>query len=169
MKKKLAYIVTVCLLILSPKTIAQNAFKSLEEDKYIQSISIDKKMFEMITNVKIDLSNPTDAAYYNLVKKLDLLKVLTTSNPETGKRLLDAAQLVINEQQLQKVDLKNSQFEKADIYIKPENKNSDINHLILISQEKGSNNLSVLYISGTFLLEELYLITEKMNIPTFWN
>ena len=165
MKNIFKYISLIFLITITSKVVAQNEFKDLEDKKEIQSISINKKMFEMITSVKIDLSNPTDKNYYELVKKLDLLKILSTTHSQSSKELLIASDLIIKNQALKEFKTTNNQTEKSETYIGEEDNSSRITQLLLISQNKGNNKTVIMYISGTFSINELPSLTEKMNIP----
>ena len=165
MKNIFTYIFIIFLVTLSSKVVAQNEFIGLEDKKEIQSISINKKMFEMITSVKIDLSNPIDKDYYELVKKLDLLKVLSTSDIQSIKDLLIASNSIIKNLALKEFNTTNNQIEKSDIYIGEQDNSSHITQLLLISQNKGNNKIVIMYIAGIFSIDELPSLTEKMNIP----
>lgn len=166
MKKIFTYITFSIALMASSNAMAQSEFEALESHKEVQSISINKKMFEMITNVKMDLSNPTDKAYYDLIKKLDLLKVLSTKHSESKKELLNASNLIISNQSLQKFNETNSQNESSTLYLNSQDSNlSQISQLLLISKNKESNEVFIMYISGSFSLQELPSLTEKMDIP----
>lgn len=165
MKNIFTHIVIIFLVTLSSKVVAQSEFNDFENKKGIQSISINKKMFEMITSVKIDLSNPTDRDYYELVKKLDLLKVLSTSDVQSGKDLLIASNSIIKNQALKEFNTTNNQIEKSDIYIGEQDNSSHITQLLLISQNKENNKIVVMYITGIFSIDELPSLTVKMNIP----
>lgn len=165
MKKVFTYILLFFLTTLSSKVVAQNELNELENRKEIQSISINKKMFEMITSVKIDLSNPTDKAYYELVKKLELLKVLSTTHSQSGKDLLIASDLIIKNQSLKQFNTTNNQSEKSETYIGEQDNSSHITQLLLVSQNKEENKVVIMYISGNFSINELPSLTGKMNIP----
>lgn len=166
MKKILTCITISITLMASSNAMAQSEFEALETHKEVQSISINKKMFEMITNVKMDLSNPTDKAYYDLVKKLNLLKMLSTSHSDSKKDLLNASDLVIKNLSLEAFSETNSQYESTKVFLKSQDSTpSQITQLLLISENKESNEISIMFLSGSFSLQELPSLTEKMNIP----
>jgi len=58
----------------------QAAFDKFDGQDDVTSIIVNKKMFELMSKVKVDASDKSAQPYLNLIKKLDNLKVFTTNS-----------------------------------------------------------------------------------------
>jgi len=75
MKKKINYsILFLFALLFSSNSFAQDVFTKFEKDKNINSVIVNKKMFEMMANVKVETTNPEEKVYFDLIKKLNHLR-----------------------------------------------------------------------------------------------
>ena len=75
MKKIIVYVA----LLVSSMVFSQNAFDKLEDKEGVESIVVSKKMFEMMSKVKVDAKDKEMQQYMNLLKKLDNLQAVYTS------------------------------------------------------------------------------------------
>ena len=78
MKKIIVYVA----LLVSSMVFSQNAFEKLEDKEGVESIVVSKKMFEMMSKVKVDAKDKEMQQYMNLLKKLDNLQAVYTSQPK---------------------------------------------------------------------------------------
>lgn len=80
--------IIVLLFIVLPSFIfAQSAFDKFEGKDGITSVNVSKKMFEMMSKVKVDAKDKEMQQYLNLLKKLDNLKVLTTTSAKIANEM----------------------------------------------------------------------------------
>jgi fructose-bisphosphate aldolase class 1 len=77
-------VVVIAFLMASTVSFAQGAFDKFEDKEGVASVIVNKKMFEMMSKVKVDAKDKEMQQYMNLLKKLDNLKVFTTSNAKLG-------------------------------------------------------------------------------------
>jgi hypothetical protein len=61
---------------------AQAVFDKFDGQDDVTSIIVNKKMFELMSKVKVDASDKETQQYMNLIKKLDNLKVLLPAAQE---------------------------------------------------------------------------------------
>ncbi len=87
MKKIIVYVA----LLVSSLAFSQNAFDKLEDKEGVESIVVSKKMFEMMSKVKVDAKDKEMQQYMNLLKKLDNLQAVYTSQPKLSGDLNNAA------------------------------------------------------------------------------
>ena len=71
MKKIIVYVA----LMVSSLVFSQNAFDKLEDKDGVESIVVSKKMFDLMSKVKVDAKDKEMQQYMNLLKKLDNLSV----------------------------------------------------------------------------------------------
>ena len=67
MKKIIVYVA----LMVSSLVFSQNAFDKLEDKDGVESIVVSKKMFDLMSKVKVDAKDKEMQQYMNLLKKLD--------------------------------------------------------------------------------------------------
>ena len=77
-------VVVIVFLMASTVSFAQGAFDKFEDKADVASVVVNKKMFEMMSKVKADPKDKEMQQYFNLLKKLDNLKVFTTSNAKVA-------------------------------------------------------------------------------------
>ena len=77
-------VVVIVFLMISTISFAQGVFDKFEDREGVTSVVVNKKMFEMMSKVKVDAKDKEMQQYMNLLKKLDNLKVFTTSNTKIG-------------------------------------------------------------------------------------
>ena len=71
MKKYLFLFLSV---LFSNSFFGQSVFDQFEGIEGIEAVSINKKMFELMSKVKLDTSSKETQQYMNLIKKIDNLK-----------------------------------------------------------------------------------------------
>lgn len=162
--KKISFIISL-FFIGNALVFAQSEFSDFEDHKDVNSVVINKKMFEMMGNVKIDASNAEDQAYFKLIKKLDLLKVFSTSNNTAiHMQLLEASEQFISKKGLQELTNQVTNEHSTKFYTNPGAQTNAIKELLMINQDE--NQTSVMYLSGDFALEEITTLTNKMNLTS---
>ena len=73
-------ILTVVMALVSNAFFAQSGFEKYDGQDGVTSVVVNKKMFQMMGSVKVDANDKETQQYLNLMKKLDNLKVFTTTS-----------------------------------------------------------------------------------------
>ena len=81
MSKKL--ILIIALVLVSNTFFAQSVFDKFDNQDDITTVIVNKKMFQLMGSVKMDLKDKEAQQYLDLIKKLDNLKVFTTESQKT--------------------------------------------------------------------------------------
>ena len=68
-------VVVIAFLMASTVSFAQGAFDKFEDKEGVASVIVNKKMFEMMSKVKVDAKDKEMQQYMNLLKKLDNLNL----------------------------------------------------------------------------------------------
>ncbi|WP_445716059.1 DUF4252 domain-containing protein [Flavobacterium sp.] len=160
-------VVVIAFLISSVASHAQGAFDKFEDKDGVASVIVNKKMFEMMSKVKVDAKDKEMQKYMNLLKKLDNLKVFTTSNAKLGADMKATVMTYLKSNPLEELMRVNSDGKNVKIYVKSGANENIVKELLMFIE--GANmkdaNTIVLSLTGNFNLDEISMLTEKMSLP----
>ena len=159
--------ILVTLVVLMPTMFfGQSVFDKFDGQDDVTAVIVSKKMFQLIGNVKIDAKDKESQQYYNLVKKLDNLKVFTTSSTRVTGEMKAAADRQIKIAGLEELMRVTDNGKNIKIMVKSGAKESQIKELLMFIEGSGKGNESVLMsLTGDFDLDEISVLTDKMKIP----
>lgn len=160
-------VVVIAFLISSAVSFAQNAFDKFEDKEGVTSVVVNKKMFEMMSKVKVDAKDKETQQYLNLLKKLDNLKVFTTSSTKVGAEMKATVNSYLKSNPLEELMRVNNEGKNVKIYVKSGANENIVKELLMFIE--GANvkdaNTIVLSLTGNFSLDEISMLTEKMSLP----
>lgn len=163
LSKKL--IVTFIVLLMSSPFFAQSAFDKFDGKEEVTSIVVNKKMFELMSKVKMDASDKEAQQYMNLIKKLDNLKVFTTKNSAVEGEMKVAADKYIKSAGLEELMRINDKGKNVKIMVKSGAKDTQIRELFMFVEGGRGEDTVLLSLTGDFDLNEISVLTDKMKIP----
>lgn len=132
----------------------------------VKSVLVTKKMFQMMGNVKMDPNDKAMQKFINLTKKLDNLKQFTTSSPKIKADLKTTAEKYIVSAGLEELMRVKDGTQNIRISVKSAGTNSQIKELLMFIEDNGPSNETILMsLTGNFDLNELSVLTDKMNLP----
>lgn len=149
-------IFSLSFIIISLFSFAQ--FEKYENNDQVKSYIVNKKMFEMMSKMKIDLNDEDAKLYLNLIKKLDKLSVYTTSNLKLSSEFKATALKYIADGKFEELMRVNEGGKNVKVYFKT----GDSKELFMFVDDKESILLSL---KGNFDLNEISVLTEKLNLP----
>lgn len=159
-------IITLVLVLVSSPFFAQVAFDKFDGQDGITSIIVNKKMFELMSKVKVDASDKETQQYMNLIKKLDNLKVFTTSSSSATTDMKSTAEKYIRTAGLEELMRVNDNGKNIKILVKSGTTDSQIRELLMFIEGANKANETVLMsLTGNFDLNEISILTDKMRIP----
>lgn len=159
---------TLILLLLWNVTtfFGQTIFDKFDNQEEVTSMIVNKKMFEMMSKVKMDASDPQAQQYLNLIKNLDNLKVYTTKNSKVKNELKAATDTYTKIQGLlELMRVNDTNGRETKIVVKSGEKESQIKELLLLIDGGKNEDTVVMLLTGDFNLNEMVLLTDKMKIP----
>ncbi|MEC4114559.1 DUF4252 domain-containing protein [Myroides pelagicus] len=145
--------------------VAQEAFKEFEKDKQVNNVIVNKKMFEMMSSVKVDQSSKEDKAYFNLISKLDDLRVFSTKNNASKEKMKSAVNSFVSQKELKQYATNNKDNVFIEIYINKNGTATNVSELVLYNQDNAKGETSIMYLKGGFSINEISALTNKMNLP----
>lgn len=153
-------------VIFSVSVSAQGAFDKFDGQDDVTSIIVNKKMFDLMSKVKMDASDKEAQQYLNLIKKLDNLKVFTTKSTRVENEMRTAASQYAKTANLDELMRVNDGGKSIKIMVKSGAKEAQIRELLMFIEGGGKNEDTVLMsLTGDFDLDEISLLTDKMRFP----
>ena len=155
---------TIALALMPVLFFGQSVFDKFDGPEEITTVIVNKKMFSMIGGV--DTKDKESQQYMNLVKKLDNLKVFTTANSKFSADMKATADKYAKSAGLEELMRINNKGQNIKIMIKSGASESQVRELLMFIEGTGKGNETVLMsLTGNFDLNELSVLTDKMNLP----
>ncbi len=159
-------ILTLIVALVTNSIFAQVAFDKFEGQDDISSIIVNKKMFDLMSKVKMDTSDKEIVNYLNLIQKLDNLKVFTTTSVRATSEMKAAADKYIVSNKLEELMRVNEEGKNIKLMVKSATANGKIKELLMFIERGGKDNETVLMsLTGDFDLDQISLLTDKLKIP----
>ena len=159
------YLVIVYFFALSIPAFAQSAFDKFDGQDDVTSIIVNKKMFDLMSKVKVDASDKETQQYLNLIKKLDNLKVFTTKSTRVEGEMKAAADKYIKSAALEELMRVNENGRNMKILVKSGTSGSQIKELLMFIEGATNTDTVLMSLTGDFDLNEISILTDKMKIP----
>lgn len=159
------FIITVVIALVSNTFFGQSAFDKFGGQDDVTSIIVNKKMFELMSKVKMDTSDKEAQQYLNLIKKLDNLKVFTTKSSSVENEMKATADKYIKTTGLEELMRINENGRNIKILVKSGSKDSQIKELLMFIDGSKNEDTVLMSLTGDFDLNEISVLTDKMRIP----
>lgn len=162
MKKVIIYMA----LLVSSMMFSQNAFDKLEDKDGVESIVVSKKMFDLMSKVKVDAKDKEMQQYLSLLKKLDNLQAVYTSQTKLSGDLNNAVATYLKANPLETITTSTQEGNVIKVYGKSDANQTNVKEvLVVVNGNFNGVKTSVLSIKGDFPISEIALIVKKLNIP----
>jgi hypothetical protein len=159
------FILTLVVVLVSSPFFAQAAFDKFDGQDDVTSIIVNKKMFDLMSKVKVDASDKETQQYLNLIKKLDNLKVFTTKSTRVENEMKASAEKYIKSAGLEELMRVNDSGKNIKILVKSGVKDSQIRELLMFIEGAKNDDTVLMSLTGDFDLSEISILTDKMRIP----
>lgn len=159
-------IITFVLALVPSLFFAQTtAFDKFEKDG-VDAVIVNKKMFELMGNVKMDPKDHNAQQYLKLIKKLDNLKVFTTTSTKIVAEMKGTVDGYLKKNPLEELMRFNEGGRTVKIYVKSGATSSQVKELLMFMEGGGPKESSVLMsLTGNFDLNEISFLNDYMKIP----
>jgi hypothetical protein len=158
-------ILTFVFSIVSIVCFAQSAFDKYDGQDGVTSILVNKKMFQMMASVKVDANDKETQQYLNLIKKLDNLKVFTTTSSKISADMKSTAEIYNKTAGLEEFMKVNNGSENIKVWVKSGDSNQ-IKELLMVGKEvNNANEVVLMSLTGDFTMDDISILTDKMKIP----
>jgi hypothetical protein len=156
------------LLVLMPLIVNSQSFLDKYTDKDdVTSIIVNKKMFDLMSKVKMEGTDAETQKYLKLIKKLDDLKVFMTGNQKTTSDMRLNVEKYIKTNILEELMQVNDNGKNVKIYVKSGSSDTMVKELLMLIEDGNvkSNGTVLMSLTGDFDINEISTLTNKMNIP----
>ena len=164
MKKLIILALVISMPIVSQ---AQSLFDKYDGQDQVNAIIVNKKMFDLMSKVKMDAKDKESQQYVNLIKKLDNLKVFMTSNNKIATDMENTVDKYLKNANLDELMRVSEGGKNVKIYVKSGSSDSQIKELLMFIEGANikGNETVLMSLTGSFDLDEISSLTNKMNIP----
>ena len=159
------FIITLVLAFVSTTFYAQGAFDKFDGQDDVTSVIVNKKMFDLMSKVKVDASDKEMQQYISLIKKLDYLKVFTTKNPKIEAEMKAAADKYVKTAGLEELMRINDSGRNVKISVKSGATDSQVRELLMYVDGAKDDETVLLSLTGNFDINEISVLTDKMLLP----
>jgi hypothetical protein len=156
---------TLVFVFVSSPFFAQAAFDKFDGQDDVTSIIVNKKMFDLMSKVKVDASDKETQQYMSLIKKLDNLKVFTTKSTRVEGEMKVVADKYIKSAGLEELMRVNENGRNIKILVKSGSTDSQIRELLMFIEGAKNDDTVLMSLTGNFDLNEISVLTDKMRIP----
>ena len=159
-------ILTVVMALVSNAFFAQSGFEKYDGQDGVTSVVVNKKMFQMMGSVKVDANDKETQQYLNLMKKLDNLKVFTTTSTKIAADMKLSADKYMKTAGLEELMRVNESGKNVRIWVKSGSTDARVKELLMFIENASKQDETVLMsLTGDFELSEVAVLTDKMKIP----
>lgn len=159
------FIITLIFIFATHAFYAQTTFDKFDGQDDVTAVIVNKKMFDIMSKVKVDPSDKETQQYMNLIKKLDNLRVFTTKNPKIEADMKLSADKYINSANLEELMRINDGGKNVKIYVKSGAGDTKIKELFMFIDGAKNDDTVLLSLTGNFDLNEIAVLTDKMKLP----
>ena len=156
---------SVLFVLMASPLFAQGAFDKFDGQDDVTSVIVNKKMFEMMSKVKVDASDKEMQQYHRLIKKLDNLKVFTTKSSRVEAEMKATAERYMKTANLEELMRVNDNGRSIKILVKSGAKDTQIRELLMFMDGGKGEDSVLMSLTGDFDLNEISVLTDKMRFP----
>ena len=160
------FILAIVITLVSNAFFAQSVLDKYDGQEGVTSIIVNKKMFQMMGSVKVDANDKETQQYLSLMKKLDNLKVFTTSSAKITAEMKLSSDKYVKIAGLEELMRVNESGKNVKIWVKSGSTDTLVKELLMFIEDGGKADETVLMsLTGNFALSEIAILTDKMKIP----
>lgn len=161
MKSIKKLIVTAVFALMPTLFFAQTAFDKFDGQDDVTAVVVNKKMFKMMGDVK----SKENQQYLNLIKKLDNLRVFTTQSARVTSDMKSTSEKYIKTAGLEELMRVTDKGQNIKILVKSGTSDTNVRELLMFIEGSGKNETVLMSLTGNFDLNDISLLTDKMNLP----
>ena len=159
-------ITTLILILITTVLFGQSAFDKFDGPEEITTVIVNKKLFEMMSKVKVNPNDKEDMQYMELIKNLDNLKVFITSSAKYTAEMKATVDKHLKTAGLQELMRISEGGKSVKIHVKTGATETRVKELLMFTEGGPKDKETILMIlTGDFDLNDISVLTEKMNIP----
>jgi len=173
-------ILFLALLVAPIIASAQSIFDKYEDNPEVASVIVNQKMFSMIASVDINMEDPEDQKFMEMIKKITGLKVFTTGDEKVSADMKTTLNRYLAKSDLEELMRIKDEGQTVKFYVKEGKDENHVKELLMfvsglkeltkdqnieISGKKREFETVLLSLTGDIDLTQISKLTNQMNIP----
>lgn len=159
----IATVFTLMPMLIFAQHSVFDKFEGLDD---VTTVVVTKKMFQMMGNVELDKKDKEAQQFLALTKKLNNLKIFTTSSSKLSADLKNTAEKHLKAVGLEELMRVKDGGQNIRILIKTGSKEAQVRELLMLIDGAGKGSETVVMsLTGDFDLNDLSVLTDKLNLP----
>lgn len=141
------------------------AFDKFEDKAGVESVIVNKKMFQLMSEVKA--TGPDKAnyqQYIDLIRKLDNLKVFRTTNAKFTADMKATVDTYLKKNPMDELMRMSDGGRNIKIYVKSGATASQVREMLMF-MDGGKQETVIMSLTGNFDLSQISILTDKMSLP----
>jgi hypothetical protein len=160
---KKVIIIVVAIFAFNTTFAQQTLFDKFEDQENVKAIIVNRKMFSLLS--KMDVNDKETQQYVNMIKKLENLKVFVTDSDKKADEMKATADKYLKTAGLEELMRITEKGKSVKIFVKSGATESQVKELFMFIQGSGKEETVMMSLTGLFDLDELSMLTKKMNLP----
>lgn len=176
--KKLVLIIAIAVLPIM--SFGQSIFDKFEDMDGVTSVVVNQKMFNMLASIEVNLEDKEDQEYFDLIKKITSLKVLTTGDESISAEMKANVNSYLKRSQLDELMRIKDGNQTVKFYVKEGKDENHVKELLMfvtglkeltkgeditINGKKREIETVLLSLTGDIDLKQISKLTSKMDLP----
>jgi hypothetical protein len=158
-------LIALLFLLVSNSFFGQSVFDQFDGIPGVDAVIINKKMFDLMSKVKLDTSDKETLQYMSLIKKIDYLRVYRTQNERISLQMRLTAEKYAKTAGLSELLSTFEGGKRVKILAKQGGSETQLKELLLFVEGSKTDETVLMSITGDFDLNEVPALTDKMKIP----
>jgi len=159
-------VLIVVLILLPAMFFGQSVLDKFDDHDDVTSVIVTKKMFELISLLAVDTSDKEALEYQELIKKVDNLKLYSTTSKRASSEMKTAYGKYMKSAGLVELVRINENGSSVKIAGKSATEQNKLKELLMFMEGSSDEDPTILLsLTGSFDLNEISTITAKMKIP----
>lgn len=173
-------VLIIAIAVLPIMSFGQSIFDKFEDMDGVTSIVVNQRMFKMLSSIEVNLEDKEDQEYFDLIKKITSLKVLTTGDPKISAEMKAKVNSYIKSSQLEELMRIKDGDQSIKFYIREGKDENHVKELLMfitglkeltkgkdfsINGKKREIETVLLSLTGDIDLTQISKLTSKMNLP----
>ena len=153
------------LLFILNLSQAQTAFDKFVGNDKMTAVVVNKKMFDLMSRVKMDESDKEAQKFMQMIRHLDALRVFVTSDQKLAADLKGAAEKHQKSLNLEELMSVNDGGKKVNILVRSGKNAGQLTELLMTVDGGKNAEMVVVSLTGLFQIEDLSMLSDRMDLP----
>lgn len=148
------FIITALLAAMPFITFAQAAFDKFQDQEGIDGIVLNENVVNILNYIKLSEGSKQVQPYLQNVKDVESLRIFTTSEKKHAKDMKKTVATYLRKHNMEELVTLNSDGTKVKVYMVAGTDPSEINELLVFTENKKDNNTTLISFIGNIDLDQ---------------